>query len=142
MSEVAHYYPMDVTQRTRITREQFETRQAAARKRWQATMTQAQVPVIIVPWGSSSVAHGVIPTFEAIREWLADNRMEAIVRRAGPMGTDYLEPQVDIILPGKPRISYAHITADKVPELLESVLRRGDLRSDLAVCIYGTDEWD
>src|SRR5512140_919970 len=142
MSEVAHYYPLDVTRRTSITREQFEARQQAARKRWQVTMTQAEVPVVIVPWGSSSVAHGSVTTFEAIREWVQENHFKAIVRRAGPMGTDYLEPQVDIILPGQPRVSYAHITADKVPDLLESVLRRGDLRPDMAVCIYGTDEWD
>ncbi len=142
MSEAAHYYPLDVTQRTQITREQFQVRQEAARKRWQATMTAAEAPVIIVPWGSSSVAHGAVTTFEAIREWLGTNGVKAIVRRAGPMGTDYLEPQVDIILPGKPRISYAHVTADKVHDLLDSVLRRGDLRSDLAVCIYGTEEWD
>ena len=105
-------------------------------------MTQADAPVIIVPWGSSSVAHGAANTFEAIREWVGENNVRAIIRRAGPMGTDYLEPQVDIILPGQPRISYAHITADIVPDLLESVLRQNDMRSDLAVCIYGTDEWD
>ena len=105
-------------------------------------MTQAQVPVIIVPWGSSSVAHGSVTTFEAIRQWVSDNNVQAIVRRAGPMGTDYLEPQVDIIMPGQPRVSYAHITADKVPDLLGSIIYRNDLRPDLAVCIYGTDEWD
>ena len=70
MSEVAHYYPMDVTKRTQITREQFEARQVAARKRWQTTMSQSQVPVIIVPWGSSSVAHGATATFETIRKWV------------------------------------------------------------------------
>ena len=85
-----------------ITREQFEARQEAARKRWQATMSSANVPVIIVPWGSSSVAHGADSTFETIREWLAANNVKAIVRRAGPMGTHYLEPQVDIIMPGSP----------------------------------------
>ncbi|HEX8218305.1 MAG TPA: NADH-ubiquinone oxidoreductase-F iron-sulfur binding region domain-containing protein [Chloroflexia bacterium] len=142
MSEVAHYYPIDVRQRTQVTKEQFEARQQAARRRWQATMTQAEVPVIIVPWGSSSVAHGVIATFEEIRQWLSENEVRAIVRRAGPMGTHYLEPQVDIILPGMPRISYAHITADKVADLLHSVLELNDLRPDLAVCIYGTEEWD
>src|SRR5919202_6456441 len=142
MSEVAHYYPIDVRRRTSITRNEFEARQQAARKRWQATMTQAEVPVIIVPWGSSSVAHGVVATFEAIRQWLSDNNVRAIVRRAGPMGTHYLEPQVDIIMPGSPRVSYAHITADKVPDLLNSVLQQNDLRPDLAVCIYGTEEWD
>src|SRR5437588_5015407 len=134
MAEVAHYYPLDVTQRQNITREQFEARQQAARRRWQATMTQAQVPVIIVPWGSSSVAHGSVTTFEAIRQWVSDNNVQAIVRRAGPMGTDYLEPQVDIIMPGQPRVSYAHITADKVPDLLGSIIYRNDLRPDLAVC--------
>src|SRR3954453_7746308 len=142
MSEVAHYYPMDVTRRTSITREQFEARQHAARKRWQTTMTQAQVPVIIVPWGSSSVAHGAASTFEAIRLWVQTHHVDAIVRRAGPMGTYYLEPQVDIILPGSPRVSYGHVTADKVPDLLESVVRGGELSHELAVCIYGTEEWD
>jgi NADH:ubiquinone oxidoreductase subunit F (NADH-binding) len=142
MSEVAHYYPINVRQRTQITREQFEARQQGARKRWQATMNQAEVPVIVVPWGSSSVAHGVVATFEAIREWVGENHPSAIVRRAGPMGTDYLEPQVDIIMPGQPRVSYGHITADKVADLLDSVLRRNDLCTDIAVCIYGTDEWD
>jgi len=142
MAEVAHYYPLDVTRRTQITREQFEARQDAARRRWQATMSSATEPVIIVPWGSSSVAHGADSTFETIRAWMAANNAKAIVRRAGPMGTHYLEPQVDIIMPGQPRISYAHITADKVPELLESVLNRGDMRPDLAVCIYGTETWD
>jgi NADH:ubiquinone oxidoreductase subunit F (NADH-binding) len=142
MSEVAHYYPMDVAKRTQITRDQFEMRQAAARKRWQATMSQAQVPVIIVPWGSSSVAHGCMATFETIRKWVSANNIKAILRRAGPMGTHYLEPQVDIIMPGQPRVSYAHITADRVPELMESVVRGGDLRADLAVCVYGIDEWD
>jgi NADH:ubiquinone oxidoreductase subunit F (NADH-binding) len=142
MSEVAHYYPLDVTKRTEISREQFEARQAAARRRWQATMTHADLPVIIVPWGSSSVAHGVVATYEAIRDWLEENHIKAIVRRAGPMGVDYLDPQIDIILPGHPRVSYAHITADKVPDLLDSVVRRSDLRPDLAVCIYGTDDWD
>lgn len=142
MSEVAHYYPINVTQRTQITRAQFEARQQAARARWQATMSQSQVPVIVVPWGSSSVAHGSVTTFEAIREWIQSNNVRAILRRSGPMGTDYLEPQVDIIMPGQPRISYSHITADKVPDLLSSVIQRGDPRPDLAVCIYGTDEWD
>ena len=142
MSEVAHYYPMDVTRRTQITREQFEARQQAARKRWQATMTHADVPVIVVPWGSSSVAHGVVSTFEAIRVWVETNHVKAIVRRAGPMGTHYLEPQVDIILPGHPRVSYGHVTADRVPDLLDNVVRRGELSHELGVCIYGTDEWD
>jgi NADH:ubiquinone oxidoreductase subunit F (NADH-binding) len=142
MSEVAHYYPIDVRQRKQITRQDFEARQKAARARWQATMTQASVPVIIVPWGSSSVAHGAAQTFEAIREWVAEHNARAIVRRAGPMGTHYMEPQVDIIMPGNPRVSYAHITADRVPELMESVLQRDDLRPDMAVCIYGTDEWN
>jgi NADH:ubiquinone oxidoreductase subunit F (NADH-binding) len=142
MSEVAHYYPMDVTQRTHITREQFEARQHAARTRWQTTMTKASVPVIIVPWGSSSVSHGAVSTFEAIREWVRDNHVQAIVRRAGPMGAYYLEPQVDIILPGSPRVSYGLVTADKVPDLLDNVVRRGEISHELAVCIYGTEEWD
>ena len=46
------------------------------------------------------------------------------------------------ILPGHPRVSYGHVTADRVPDLLDNVVRRGELSHELGVCIYGTDEWD
>src|SRR5437868_3992441 len=117
MSEAPLYYPLNTDVRTQITREQFEARQRAAAEHWQRTYRNVGKPVIIVGWDSSSVAHGVVETFFAIRRWLAENRVDAVLRRAGGWGLYSADPQVDIMLPGAPRISYQQITAERVPDL-------------------------
>ena len=126
MSEVAHYYPMDVRQRKEITREEFAARQQAARRRWQATMTQAQVPVIIVPWGSSSVAHGCVQTFDALREWLTEHGIEhGFVNLGGDVRAIGAQPD------GNPwRIGLQH------PRRMEAVVGTVEMR-DAAVATSG-----
>src|SRR5699024_745785 len=114
----AAYYPLNTDVRAEITRQQFEERQARAQQHWNRTYRDAGKPVILVGWDSSSVAHGAVETFFAIRQWLADNHVDAVLRRAGGWGSYYADPQVDIMMPGAPRISYRQITTDKVPELL------------------------
>src|SRR5262245_5686362 len=94
------YYPLDTSVRTQITVEQFAQRQQAAQESWRRTYLDAGKPVILVGWGSCSVIHGAVETFRAIRAWLAENRMDAVLRRTGCFGSDYVEPQVDIMLPG------------------------------------------
>ena len=105
MSEVAHYYPIDVTRRTQITREQFEARQEAARKRWQATMTSRRHACIIVPWGSSSVAHGAVSTFETIREWMEANNFKASCAAPGRWARTTLNRKLTSSCRDSPRIS-------------------------------------
>ena len=129
---------MDVTRRTQITHEQFEARQQAARERWQATMSGRRPARDPRSAGGRLVAHGAVRPSRRSATGLPRNNVKASCGGAGCIGTRLSEPQVDIIMPGQPRISYSHITADKVPELLESVLNRGDMRPDWAFCVYGT----
>src|SRR4051794_39429124 len=138
----AAYYPLNTDVRTQLTRAQFEDRQQRAAQHWDRTYRQAGKPVIVVGWDSSSVAHGAADTFFAIRQWLTDNRVDAILRRAGGWGSYFVDPQVDIMLPGAPRISYREITPDKVPELLRSVLVGGDVKADWALCWFDPDDFD
>ena len=116
----AAYYPLDTNVRTQITRTQFEQRRQAAHEHWRRTYLDAGKPVILVGWGSCSVAHGAVETFFAIRDWLAANHVDAVLRRTGCFGPDYAEPLVDIIMPNGPRIAYQQMTADRVPRSARS----------------------
>src|SRR4051794_22804185 len=136
------YYPMDASVQTQITAAQFQQRQQAARDLWRRTYLDAGKPVILVGWGSCSVIHGAVETFRAIRAWLDQNRVDAVLRRTGCFGSDYVEPQVDIMLAGGPRISYGQITADKVPELLRAVLIGKDLKKEWAFCVVDREDFD
>ncbi|HMA35339.1 MAG TPA: NADH-ubiquinone oxidoreductase-F iron-sulfur binding region domain-containing protein [Chloroflexia bacterium] len=138
----AAYYPLDANVRGQLTTEQFQQRRQQAEEHWQRTYLAAGKPVILVGWGSCSVAHGAVDTFRAIRDWLATNHVDAILRRTGCIGPDFAEPLVDILLPTGPRIAYHQITADRVPELLESVLRRNDVKPDWAFAVFDRDDFN
>ncbi len=138
----AAYYPLNTDVRPQISREQFEARQRRAAEHWQRTYRNAGKPVILVGWDSSSVAHQAVETFFAIQDWLRANSVDAILRRTAGWGSYYNDTQVDILLPGAPRISYARITPERVPELLQSVLREKNVRADWAMCWFDPDEFD
>ncbi len=124
-----------------MDRSQFESLQRHAEEKWKRTYL-ADEPVILVPMASCAVYSGAAATYLAIDAELKRLGVRAILRKTGCLGADFWEPMVDIALPGKPRISYAHITADKVPDLLESVLIHGDLRPDLAVAVWDREAFD
>ena len=138
----AAYYPLDTNVRSQITPDQLAQRRQAAQEHWRRTYLDAGKPVILVGWGSCSVAHGAVQTFFAIRDWLAANHVDAVLRRTGCIGPDYAEPLVDIIMPNGPRIAYHNMTADRVGDLLEAVLRRNDVSKDLAFCVFDKEEFN
>jgi NADH:ubiquinone oxidoreductase subunit F (NADH-binding) len=138
----AAYYPLDTNVRSQITPDQLAQRRQAAQEHWRRTYLDAGKPVILVGWGSCGVAHGAVQTFFAIRDWLAANHVDAVLRRTGCIGSDYAEPLVDIIMPGGPRIAYHNMTADRVGDLLDAVLRRNDASKDLAFCVFDKEEFN
>jgi hypothetical protein len=133
---------MDTSIRGKLTPEQFDARVQAAQQHWNQTYLNADRPVILVGWGSCSVAHGAVETFRAIRAWISANGNKAILRRTGCIGPDYAEPLVDIILPNGPRVSYSGITADRVPELLNTVLSQGQVKKEWAFCVLDKDDFN
>ena len=132
----AAFYSMDTSIRGQMTPEQFDARVQAAKAHWDQTYLNADRPVILVGWGSCSVAHGAVETFRAIGAWLKANNVNAVLRRTGCIGPDYAEPLVDILLPNGPRICYSGITADRVPELLQSTLRQNQIKKEWAFCVF------
>jgi NADH:ubiquinone oxidoreductase subunit F (NADH-binding)/NAD-dependent dihydropyrimidine dehydrogenase PreA subunit/(2Fe-2S) ferredoxin len=111
-----------------------------ANARWQARSHGSQ-PVIYIGTASCGRAAGALDTLEAIRETLRDLGKEARIVEVGCIGPCYLEPLMDVALPGKPRVSYANVTPAKARKILTACLVEGDLLPGQAKGHFGEAEF-
>ncbi len=79
-------------------------------------------PHVYVGMAGCGVVAGAQNTYEAIDEYLKEHAIDADLTVVGCVGLCKAEPIVDVQLPGKTRLSFANITADKVQLLLDEVL--------------------
>lgn len=77
--------------------------------------------VIFVGTGTCGLGAGADKTIVSVREYLMKNSIEAKIIETGCIGLCSSEPILDVKLPGKNRISFENITADRVEGLLNSV---------------------
>lgn len=82
---------------------------------------------IIVGMGTCGIAAGARETMRAIIDELEKRQIEAHITTVGCIGMCVLEPLVDIEQAGQPRVTYGNLTADKVPELVEQHLIKGQV---------------
>ncbi|MHB1355153.1 MAG: (2Fe-2S) ferredoxin domain-containing protein [Anaerolineae bacterium] len=82
---------------------------------------------IIVGMGTCGIAAGARETMRAIIDELQKRQIEAHITTVGCIGMCVLEPLVDIEQAGQPRVTYGNLTADKVPELVEQHLIKGQI---------------
>jgi NADH:ubiquinone oxidoreductase subunit F (NADH-binding)/(2Fe-2S) ferredoxin len=87
-------------------------------------------PVIYVGTGTCGLGAGAGKTLEAIRKYLNDNQLAADVIEVGCIGLCVEEPIVEIQLPGRARVAFRKVTAEKVASLLETVMKNEQLPSD------------
>ena len=87
---------------------------------------QRDEPIIFVGAGTCGLGAGAGKTMEAIQQWLTTNKKQAAIIPVGCIGLCSAEPLVDIKMPGKQRISFEHVTEDKVDKLLQAVFA-GDM---------------
>jgi len=80
-------------------------------------------PVIFVGAGTCGLGAGAGKTLSAIRSYLSAGSVAADVVEIGCIGLCVAEPMVDVQLPGRTRLSFKSVTADKVPALLDAILR-------------------
>jgi NADH:ubiquinone oxidoreductase subunit F (NADH-binding)/NAD-dependent dihydropyrimidine dehydrogenase PreA subunit/(2Fe-2S) ferredoxin len=92
-------------------------RRARAEAGWRS-ITAWPRPVVYVGAGSCGLAAGADEVLAAVEQYLDEHDVDAQVVRVGCIGPCYLEPLLDVQLPGKPRISYSNMT----PELSAKTL--------------------
>lgn len=82
---------------------------------------------IIVGMGTCGIAAGARETMRAILAELAKRNLQANVTTVGCIGMCVQEPLVDIVQPGKARVTYGRLSADRVPKLIEEALVKGNI---------------
>ncbi len=73
---------------------------------------------IMVGSASCGIAAGADAVLQAITAEVKKKKMDAVVQKVGCIGLCYLEPLVDIIIPGRPRLTYGNVTPEKAKELV------------------------
>ena len=121
-----------------MTFEEIRNQAVAEWEAWQRS-NKPRILVGTATCGRAAGAHGVL---ETIHEELKKQGIEASVMEVGCIGLCYAEPMVDIIKPGKPRISYGNITPEIIPQLLEDYLMKDNPRPDLAMGYIGEGRVD
>ncbi|MDL2226294.1 4Fe-4S binding protein [Deltaproteobacteria bacterium OttesenSCG-928-M10] len=85
---------------------------------------KTDIPIIRVGAGTCGLGAGADKTLAAIKNYLAEKKLKARLVEVGCIGLCSQEPLVDIQLPGRPRLFFRQVTADKVGRLLDDVLVR------------------
>ena len=119
----------------------LDQRRGRAVEAWAALQNSSR-PVIYVGAGSCGLAAGAAEVMEAIEKYLAKAKTQADILRVGCIGPCYLEPLVDIQMPGRPRISYSNNTPALIRDVLESFFEKGEVYQRRLVGHRGPDGGD
>ncbi len=120
-----------------MTPQQWQEYGRRAANAWKDVVEPQQAATIWVSTDSGAVASGALDTLRELRRVVEERGIKAQVRQTASFGATWLEPVVDILKPGRPRVMYRHVTADKVEDLLQSYLIGDDPRADLAYAHFG-----
>ncbi len=78
-------------------------------------------PILYVGTGTCGLGAGAGKTFEKVETYLKDHNINGRIIKTGCIGLCSSEPILDVQLPGYNRISFEHVTEDKVDTLLDDV---------------------
>lgn len=100
-------------------------------------------PVIYIATGTCGLISGAGATLEKVKNYIADNKLDADLIEVGCNGFCSAEPLLDIQLPGKTRLSFRNVTADKAEDVLSAALHHSPV-SEQVLGQYqqpGLEEW-
>jgi NADH:ubiquinone oxidoreductase subunit F (NADH-binding)/formate hydrogenlyase subunit 6/NADH:ubiquinone oxidoreductase subunit I/(2Fe-2S) ferredoxin len=110
----------------------FNERRTRAIEKWEKLKTKKGI-IIYVGAASCGRAAGCDAVTNAIKKYLKENNLKADILEVGCIGLCCFEPIIYIQIDGKPPVCYANLTPKGVHSLLEDVIKKGNLRKDLAI---------
>ena len=116
----------------------FEDLERRASDRWHALNNNPK-GWVRAGGGVSGQAAGADEVFAAVRESLARHNLGTNLSRVGALGLMYLEPIVDVTLPGGPRVYYGNVTPDDVDQIVEGHIIGGSPIASRAFAYEGDD---
>ncbi len=78
---------------------------------------------VMVGMATSGIASGAQEVYNALAEEIKKRKLDIILSKTGAMGMDCIEPLVDVLQPNKPRLAYSKVTAKKVPEIIDQIVK-------------------
>ncbi len=99
-------------------------------------------PIVYIGAASCGRAAGALELKEAVKTFLDENKKSARVIEVGCIGPCYLEPLVDVKMPGQPRVSYNNVNARTLQMILKSHFVDGEPHKKLALGHFGTDDFE
>ena len=116
----------------------FQEIQDRAKTAWGA-LQQSDKPVILIGMATCGKAAGADGVLKALEAELAQRNIETTIIPVGCIGMCYLEPIVDIIKPGRPRVSFCNVDPGKMVKLIEDYLVNDNLPTDLVLGSFGEE---
>ena len=99
----------------------FDQLRTTAKSKWDG-LINGDLPVIYIGTASCGRAAGALEVLQTIQETLDHLNIQARIVQVGCIGPCYLEPFMDIALPGEPRVSYTNVTPEKARKILSACL--------------------
>ena len=118
---------------------QFNIHRQQALQKWNKEIADSDIPVIYLGTASCGIAAGALDVLESIRQTVAELGQTVRIVEVGCIGPCYLEPIMDIAVPGGPRVSYTNVSAQKAKKILTSCLVEHDLLPKMAAGHFGDD---
>jgi NADH:ubiquinone oxidoreductase subunit F (NADH-binding)/NAD-dependent dihydropyrimidine dehydrogenase PreA subunit/(2Fe-2S) ferredoxin len=119
----------------------IDERRQKAKTKWEA-LGRSKIPYIYIGAASCGLAAGAADTQKAVEEYLAEHKIEARIIPVGCIGPCYLEPLMDVQMPGRPRISYSNVAAKDVVPILRGFFEEGEIPKSHLAGHFGEGELD
>lgn len=88
---------------------------------------------VVVGMATCGIAAGARPVLSAFANGVAEKNLNVKVTQTGCIGLCQYEPIVEIMEPGKEKVTYGNMTAEKVAEVIDQHLVRGQIVTDYLV---------
>ncbi len=112
---------------------------------------EAEKPQLIFGLATCGIAAGGKDLKDLAQDYLAKKDFDAGIVSVGCIGMCHAEPLVDVKLPGKPRVTYANVTPERLQKIIDRHLIGGEAQVDYALgqlsgelssCRYGALKFD
>lgn len=89
---------------------------------------------VVVGMATCGIAAGARPVLNAFAEEVAKRGLkDVVVTQTGCIGLCMYEPIVEVYIPGQEKVTYIHMTAEKVKDVIEQHLVRGQVVDEYTI---------
>ena len=89
---------------------------------------------VVVGMATSGIASGARPVLTALSNAVLEKKLEGVtVTQTGCIGLCQYEPIVEVLAPGKEKVTYVKMTPEKALEVVEKHLIRGQVISEYTI---------